>query len=293
MSAWREVLRETLRIFSRHDGRMLAGATAFFALMSVAPMLLIALAVAGAVVDARDAQHEAFRAMALWVGPEGARALRAMLADARASQRGAEVTAVSVAIIVWAATRLFSQLQRALDHLWGVRPREHNALRDKAIGQVKRRSTAFALVLFCGLAVLASLALRTALVTGERLLGVRHLARWRLVDHLLTLGTVSSLFALVFRTLPHVRIGWRDALLGAAVTTALFALGRFAVGAYLAHKALDSAFGAAGGVVLLLLWTYYSAQIFFLGASFIAARRRVMGRPLEPDDDAVALREQD
>ena len=88
-----------------------------------------------------------------------------------------------------------------------------------------------------------------------------------------------------------MRIGWRDALLGSAVTTTLFALGRFAVSAYLGRKALGSAFGAAGSVVLLLLWTYYSAQIFFLGAAFIAARARHRGDPLLPSDDAVALGE--
>jgi membrane protein len=293
LAALRETLRETVRIFSRHDGRMLAGATAYFALISVAPLLVIALVVAGALVDEHAAQREVFRGLALWIGPEGARAVRSMVANARASESGAEVTALSVAVIVWGATRLFSHLQRALDHLWGVRQREHAALRARALGQVRRRLMAFAMVLFCGAAVVSSLAFRTAIVAAERLLGMGGLARWHLLDHALTLGAVSALFALIFRALPHVRITWRDALLGSAVTTTLFALGRFAVTAYLGRKGLGSAFGAAGSVVLLLLWTYYSSQIFFLGAAFIAARRRVLGRPLEPTPDAVALREED
>ena len=116
-------------------------------------------------------------------------------------------------------------------------------------------------------------------------------AGWHLVDHALALGAVSTLFAMVFRLLPHVRITWRDALTGSAVTTALFALGRFAVTAYLGRKSLGSTFGAAGSVVLLLLWTYYSAQIFFLGAAFIAAHAEHAGRALTPDVDAVAVRE--
>jgi membrane protein len=288
---WRAVLRDTVRIFSRHDGRMLAGATAFFAMVSVTPLLLIALVVAGAVADAHAARRELLHGLRVWLGEDGARALAAMLANVHASRSGAEVTAISVAVILWGATRLFSHLQRALDHLWGVRMRDQKALRDKALKQLRRRAVAFAMVVFCGAALVASMTLRTALVATERVLGAPASTRWHVVDHLLALGAVSALFAVVFRVLPHVRITWRDALTGSAVTTALFALGRYAVAAYLGRKSLDSAFGAAGSVVLLMLWTYYSAQIFFFGAAFIAARAKHAGRALTPTDDAVALRE--
>lgn len=288
---WRAVLRDTFRIFSRRDGRMLAGATAFFALVSVTPLLLIALVIAGAVADAHAARRELFRGLHLWVGQDGAHAIGAMLSNVQASRSGAEVTALSVVVIVWGAMRLFSHLQRALDHLWGVRARDHKALREKALKQLRRRAMAFAMVLFCGVAIVASMLLRTAMVTTERVLRVPVGAGWHLVDHALALGAVSTLFAMVFRLLPHVRITWRDALTGSAVTTGLFALGRFAVTAYLGRKSLGSTFGAAGSVVLLLLWTYYSAQIFFLGAAFIAARAEHAGRALVPDVDAVAVRE--
>lgn len=290
---WRAVVRDTFRIFSRHDGRMLAGATAFFALVSVTPLLLIALVVAGIIADARTAQREVFAGMRIWVGDEGARAVGAMLANVKDSGAGAEVTALSVVVIVWGATRLFSHLQRALDHLWGVRAKDHKALRDKAMKQLRRRAVAFAMVVFCGVALVASIALRTAIVATERVVGVAASARWHLADHALALGGVLALFAVVFKVLPHVRITWRDALTGAAVTTALFALGRVAVAAYLGRKSLGSTFGAAGSVVLLILWTYYSAQIFFLGGAFIAARAAHAGRPLRPDDDAVAVREEE
>lgn len=289
---WRAVLRDTFRIFSRRDGRMLAGATAFFALVSVTPLLLITLVVAGAVADARAARRELFRGLHTWIGQDGAHALGAMLANVQESRSGAEVTALSAAVIVWGATRLFSHLQRALDHLWGVRARDHKALRDKALKQVRRRAIAFAMVLLCGVAIVASMLLRTAMLTTERVLRVPVGAGWHLIDLALSLGVVSALFAVVFRVLPHVRITWRDALTGSAVTTALFALGRVAVTAYLGRKSLGSTFGAAGSVVLLMLWTYYSAQIFFLGAAFIAARAAHAGRPLTPNPDAVAVREE-
>lgn len=290
---WRDVLRDTVRIFSRHDGRMLSGATAFFALVSVTPLLLIALVVAGAVVDARSAQREVLQGLQAWIGEDGAQAVAAMLTNVRASTSRAEVTALSGLVIAWGATRLFSNLQKALDHLWGVRARSAEALREKAVTHIKRRALSFALVVFCGVAVVAAIALRTAIVTTERVLGTHVPAGWRLLDYALSLGVLGALFALIFRFLPHVRITWGDALLGSAVTTGLFALGRFVVTLYLEHKSLGSTFGAAGSVVLLLLWTYYSAQIFFLGAAFVAARAKHAGRPLQPTDDAVALREDD
>lgn len=290
---WRAVLRDTARIFSRHDGRMLAGATAFFALVSVAPMLLLALVVAGAVVDARTAHTELLQGLGTWLGADGARAVAALLANAQASTSRTEVTALSAAVIVWGATRLFSNLQRALDHLWGVRARDHEALRDKAVKQVKRRALSFALVTLCGTALVVAIAVRTAFSAAERLLPVALPTRWHLLDHGLTLGALGALFAVVFRVLPHARVAWRDALVGAAVTTVLFALGRVLVSLYLRRKSLDSTFGAAGSVVALLLWVYYSAQIFFLGAAFLAARARHLGRPLAPTDDAVAVREDD
>lgn len=282
MRAWREITAEALRIFSRQDGSMLAGATAFFALVSVAPLLLIALVVAGAVVDSENAQREIFQGVSLWVGDDGARTVRAMLTSASESTAGAETTAASVAVMAWASSRLFSHLQHALDHLWDVRPTAHDALRDKAIHHVRRRLIAFAMVVVCGAIVVSSLAFRTVILGVERLVGVRALSGWRLADHALTLGAVGLLFAVIFRVLPHARLSWREAFEGSAVTTLLFALGRFAVTAYLERKALDSAFGAAGSLVLVLLWTYYSAQIFFLGAAFIAARAKVRGRLLRP-----------
>jgi len=289
--SWRDVLRDTVRIFSRHDGRMLSGATAFFALVSVTPLLLIALVIAGAIVDAHSAQNEVLQGLRVWLGVEGAQAVAAMLSNVRASTSGTEVTLASGAVIVWGATRLFSNLQRALDHLWGVRVRYREALRDKAVKQVKHRGLSFALVLLCGVAIVAALAMRTIIVTTESVLRTPVGTRWHLLDHVLSLAVLGGFFALIFRFLAHVKISWRDALTGSAVTTALFALGRFALTVYLQRKSLGSTFGAAGSVVLLLLWTYYSAQIFFLGAAFVAARAKHAGRPLQPTDDAVAMRE--
>ncbi|MDO9017224.1 MAG: YihY/virulence factor BrkB family protein [Deltaproteobacteria bacterium] len=285
------LLADTVRTFTRNDGRMLAGATAFFALVSVAPMFLIALVLAGALTGEARAQDELLRGVRLWVGGDAARALGSMLDNVHASHSGSEVTALSVVVIAWGATRLFSHLQRALDHLWGVRLRHETVLRRNAMKQARRRLVSFGLVLVCSVGLLASVALRTAIVATGELFGVGARLHWRVFDHVLSFAVVTVLFGLIFRVLPSVHIRWRQAAEGALVTSALFAVGRMAVAAWLGRKSLGSTFGAAGSVVLLMLWTYYSAQIFFLGAAFIAARARHRGEPLLPSDDAVALGE--
>lgn len=287
----RALLADTLRTFSRNDGRMLAGATAFFALVSVAPMFLIALVLAGALTGEARAHDELLRGLRLWVGRDAARAVGSMLDNVHQSHSGSQVTVLSVVVIAWGATRLFSHLQRALDHLWGVRVRQGATLKHSAIKQARRRMVSFGLVLVCAVALLASVALRTAIVATGHVLGMGARLHWRVTDHVLSFGVVTLLFALIFRVLPSVRIRWRQAAEGALVTSALFTLGRVAVAAWLGRKTLDSTFGAAGSVVLILLWTYYSSQIFFLGAAFIAARARHRNDPLLPDDDAVAMGE--
>jgi membrane protein len=287
----RALLADTLRTFARNDGRMLAGATAFFALVSVAPMFLIALVLAGALTGEQRAHHELLRGVRLWVGSDAAMALGSMLDNVRRSHSGSEVTVLSVVVIAWGATRLFSHLQRALDHLWGVRLRHDAVLRRHAFGQARRRLVSFSLVLVCSVGLLASVVLRTAIVATGHLFGMTARLHWRIFDHVLSFGVVTLLFGLIFRVLPSVRIGWRQAAEGALVTSGLFTVGRVAMAAWLGRKSLSSTFGAAGSVVLLLLWTYYSAQIFFLGASFIAARARHRGDPLLPADDAVAMGE--
>jgi uncharacterized BrkB/YihY/UPF0761 family membrane protein len=207
----RALLADTLRTFARNDGRMLAGATAFFALVSVAPMFLIALVLAGALTGEQRAHHELLRGVRLWVGSDAAMALGSMLDNVRRSHSGSEVTVLSVVVIAWGATRLFSHLQRALDHLWGVRLRHDAVLRRHAFGQARRRLVSFSLVLVCSVGLLASVVLRTAIVATGHLFGMTARLHWRIFDHVLSFGVVTLLFGLIFRVLPSVRIGWRQA----------------------------------------------------------------------------------
>ncbi len=286
----RPLLAGTLRTFTRNDGRMLAGATAFFGIVSVAPLFVVALVVAGRLTGERAAQAELIRGAKLWIGPDGAGVLRALLENVRASADGRGVTLASLAVVVWGAGKLFRHLQRALDHLWGVRLRDDRAMHETLLGTLRRTAWSFALVFACAVALLASVGVRSAIVAMRHVrLAPAHL-HWRMLDHAGSFVVLSALFAMVFRVLPSVRIRWRQALEGGVITAALFAVGRVAVAAWIGRTSLRSTFGAAGSLVVLLVWTYWSAQIFYLGAAFIAERARLRGETLEPDDDAEVVR---
>ena len=282
----RALLTNTLRIFARRDGRMLAGATAFFGIVSVAPMFLIALVIVGWLTGERSAHDELLRGSKLWLGPDGAGVLRALLDNVHASSQGRDVTIVSVVVVAWGAARLFRHLQRALDHLWGVRLRTDGPLHVTMFATVRRTVASFFLVLGCSFALLVSVLVRTVIVAMRHVVQMPAHLHWRMLDHGASFVVLAALFAMVFRVLPSARVRWNLALEGGLVTASLFAVGRLAVAAWLGRTSLRSTFGAAGSVVVLLVWTYWSAQIFYLGAAFIAARVRHRGDALKLDPDA-------
>lgn len=283
----RALVRDTFRSYLRHGGSLLGGATAFFAVLSAAPLLLLMLALAAPLAGTDRARAELLRGLRMWLGAEGARTVSAMLDNAHASGSGVLAGLLGGAVMVYGATRLFSALQRALNHMWDVRARDASDLRGRAWRLVRKRLLAFVMVLACGVVLLASMLLRaTVTAAGEVLPGDLPDAL-HVVDHGLTFVVVAALFALVFKVLPDVRLAWRDALAGATVTALLFSAGKSLVGLYLGHKSLGSTFGAAGSLVALLLWVHYSAQIFFLGAAFTAVYARHRGRPLAPTEYAI------
>jgi membrane protein len=280
----RDLARETGRSFSRHGGRLLGGAIAFSALLSVAPLLVIALHVAGVAVREETARAAVTRELATWIGDDGARTLGALLDDARARTEAGWSSALSALVLVYASTRLFGQLKRALDHMWDVQPKSGEGLRGKAMKQLRKRALSFLMVVFVGLTILALVVIKAAISAMTDALGVPF--AWHALDTGVSLATMTLLFAVVFKVLPDVELAWRDAWAGAIVTAILFSAGTLVIGLYLGHKALGSMYGAAGSIVMLLLWVHYSAQMFFVGVAFTAERARLHGRPIGPNGDA-------
>ncbi len=230
------LLRDAAEAWLEDDVPQLAAALAYYTAFSLAPLLVIAIAAAGLVFGAEAAEGRIVGQLAGLVGREGGEAIEAMIASARQPRTGILAGLIGVLTLLLGATGVFGQLRAGLNRIWDVPSR---AFRWKSL--VTDRLAAFTMVLAIGFLLLVS---------------------------------VVALFALIYRFVPDARIPWRDVLWGALVAGILFSVGKWGIGAYLGHSTVTSAFGAAGSLVVLLVWVYYSAQILLFGAEVAHVRAR-------------------
>ena len=269
------ILREVLARFQQDRALSQGAALAYYAVFSIAPLLVLVIAVAGMVLGRVAAEGEIVRQIREIVGPEGASTIEGMLREVTRPASGIVATTVSFATILVGASGVFGQLHTTLNDIFRAAPR-----RGGVHGVLRQRLAAFAMILGIGLLLLASLALSAVLSAAHQ----------RLVEHFPIFGpslatlnfgvsfvVMTALFALVYKVLPDVDLHWRDVALGAAVTAVLFTVGESLIGLYLERAGVTSVYGAAGSLVLLLLWVYYSAQILLLGAEFTEVFSRRYG----------------
>ena len=239
----------------------LAAALAFYTVFSLAPTFIIALAIAGAVLGEGVVRFRVLRGLDILVGEIPARfALNVVDAAAGGLTGGWAVTAMVTMLL--GATVVFTELHEALNEVWNVRSR--SGVR----GFFYRRLIGFLMVLLVGFVLLASLIADTAFSTVRRMIGgvVGAPSLWELLYGVGAFVIMTFLFALVYKLVPDIYVAWQDVLPASAVTSVLFALGRYLISLYLANTTLSSVYGAAGSFVIILLWIYYSAQIFLFGA---------------------------
>ncbi len=255
--------------YSRRSGGLLAGSVAFFSLLSIVPVLFIAISVAGWGARGEPARKTLILELSRWIGRGGADTV----ADILGRQGGGESVATRVfhaAVVIYMSTRLFSQLRRSINHLWDIEPPSANGVRETLLKQARRFLSSVLMVTLVEALLLALVAVKTGLaLASARLtpdLDAPRLAR--VVELLVSFGVVTLIFAAIFRLLPDARIAWRDLWGGALVTALLFSVGTTLVSIYLSQKAMDETFGDGGAIVMLLLWVNYSAQIFFFGVAF-------------------------
>jgi membrane protein len=274
-SAWQD-LREGVRTFIRQGGRLLGAGIAFYSMLSVAPIFVLGLHVAGLVTREEIARGALLADMARWVGEDGARTIGMLVDRARVATGGTLASALSIAILVYASTRLFSALERSIDVMWGVEKSESPSMRDKALHQLRKRSIGLGITFITGAIILMLVGVQGALGLARNYVpDVPHLPQ--LVEAIVSFSITTTLFMVIFLALPSARISLLDALIGAVLTAALFTLGSHLVASYVTHKDVHKHYGDAGTVVMLLLWVQYSAQIFLIGAAFTGARARRRG----------------
>lgn len=255
----------------------MGAAIAYYTVFSIAPLLLIVIAVAGFVWGRAAVQDEIVGQLSGLIGQQGAVGVQALIESANQPTTGLVATAISLVILVVGATSVFTELQTALDRIWHVP-------RTQAISGLWRtlQSRLLSLGFILGLGFLLSVSLVISAAIAA-LGGWAHglLPGWelllQLINALISLGITTVLFAMIFKLMPQARVGWRDVWTGAGVTAALFEIGKALIGLYLGKSSVTSSFAAAGSLVVLLVWVYYSAQIFLLGAEFTWAYAHAYG----------------
>jgi len=281
---WR-LMKDAASDWSRDRAPRLGAALAYYTVFSLVPFLVVVIAVIGLVFGEVAAQSAILSQIAELVGEQTAAAIKDMIQRANQPSTGLFATAVAVATLLIGASGVFGQLQDALNTVWGVEPKEGRGV----WGFIKDRFLSFVAVLGTGFLLLVSLILSSALAAfGKWFGGLLPLpeAVLQLMNFAFSFLVVTGLFALIFKVLPDAKVAWRDVWIGAALTSALFTIGKFALGVYLGKSNVASAYGATGSLVLVLLWVYYSAQILLYGAEFTQVYANRVGERIVPTPDA-------
>jgi membrane protein len=261
----------------------LGASLSFYTIFSLAPLLIIAISVAGLIFGEEAARGEIVGQIKGLVGNEGAELVQIALKNSSNPESGLISLAVSMVTLAIGSTVVFIELQESLDMIWKVKPKPGRHL---IRGLIKDRLQSFALVVASGFLLLVSLiisALLSALgkFVNEKFIPVPFTAL-DIINNLISLGVIFLLFALIYKILPDVDINWNDVWIGALVTALLFVAGKYLIGLYIGSSTLSSTYGAAGSLVILLLWVYYSAQILFLGAEFTYVYANRFGSGIKP-----------
>jgi membrane protein len=282
------LLKNTGASWSEDKVPKLAAALAYYTAFSLAPLLVITVAVVGFVFGEDAAQGQIVHQMEGLFGRQGAETAQTMILNAHRSGAGVLATVISAAVLFLGAGGVFAELQDSLNTIWEVKPRPGRGI----LGMLRDRFLSFAMVLVIAFLLLVSLAVSTVLsAMTNRVSQVLPLGDSLSVaiDLLISVGVITLLIALIYKVLPDVYVGWRYVWIGAFLTAMLFTLGKFGLGLYLSRSTATSVFGAAGSLAAFLLWVYYSAQIVFFGAEFTHVYARSRGVRWIPKPQAVPV----
>ena len=268
----------------------LGAALAFYTVFSLAPLLIITVSIAGLVFGREAAQGQIFDQLRSLVGEASAGAMQDVVQNANSTPAtGLVATLIGIVTLIVGASGVFGQMQTSLNFIWGVQSKPGRGI----LGLLQDRVLSFGFILVVGFLLLISLLLTTAIAFiaewfGGIVPGIETLIQAS--NAILSLAVITLLFAMIFKFLPDAKIAWRDVWIGALITAALFTVGKEVLGLYLGKSGVGSSYGAAGSLIVLLLWVYYSAQIVFFGAEFTKVYANRFGSHVIPADNAIAVR---
>jgi membrane protein len=258
--AW-SLVRAAARAWSDDYAPSMGAALSYYTLFSIAPLLLIVIGVAGLVFGAEAARGEIFGQLRGMMGDEGAAAVERLLQSAGHPMEGTLATLAGFAALLLGASTVFNELQNDLDRIWRAPPPPKARRFSGPLNLVRARLLSFGMILGIAFLLMVSLVLSAMLSAFGKWAG-------QAAEAGLSFALMTAAFALIYKVIPRARVAWRDVWVGAAFTALLFAAGKFLIGVYIGRSSIASAFGAAGSLVVVMVWVYYSAQIFLLGAEF-------------------------
>lgn len=285
-----KLLKETFQEWQEDKASRLAAALAYYTVFSLTPLLILAIAIAGSIFGQEAARGEIVGQIEGLVGTEGAKAIQTAIDNANQPDVSSVASLISVVVLLFSASGVFAQLQDALNTIWEVQPKPGVGVK----GFIRKRLLSFSAVLGIGFLLMVSLIV-SAILSGlsgyaqDLIPGTDWL--WQILNLVISFGVLTLLFALIYRFLPDVKISWNDVWIGAMITAVLFSIGKEALGLYLGRGSFGSTYGAAGSLVVILAWVYYSAQILFFGAEFTQVYARRYGSRIVPDKHAQSVPE--
>jgi membrane protein len=285
-----QLLRGTISDWNEDKAPQLGAALAFYTALSIAPLVVLVLAVVAYFFGQDAAQGELVAQLRALVGEDGGKAIEDMIASANKPTEGVVATGLSLATLLLGASGVFGQLQSALNTIWEVQPKPGRGM----WGFIRDRFLSFTMVMGTAFLLLVSLFLTAAIATLGNLVTVPDALQGlaQIANFVGSFVIISVLFAMMFKLLPDVKMAWSDVWLGAIITAALFTVGKFAIGLYLGHSSMASSYGVAGSFVVLLVWVFYSAQILFFGAELTQVYANKFGSRIVPDENADPLTEE-
>lgn len=284
------LLKETFQEWQEDNASLLASSLAYYTIFSLAPLLILIIAIVGAIFGEEAARGEIVSQIRGLVGVEGAKVIETAIANSAQPETSRWASFISVVVLFFGASGVFGQLQEALNTIWNVKAKPGLNITNL----IKKRILSFTAVIGIGFLLLVSLVINAALSALNHYLsgflpGGDFV--WQFVNFASSFAVVAFLFALMYKFLPDVHIAWRDVTVGAIITALLFTIGKSLLGAYLGSGSFGSTYGAAGSLVVILLWVYYSAQILFFGAEFTQIFAKRYGSQIVPNDYAVKIKQ--
>jgi membrane protein len=280
-----QLLRETVIQWIEDQPFQMASSLAYYTIFSLAPLLIIVIAVAGMVFGQAAAEEQIVGTIEGVIGRQSAEAVQGMIQSASSQRKAGIISAVlGFVTLLLGASGVVGQLQMSLNTIWGVEPKPGQGV----WGFLRQRFVSLGMILGVGFLLLVSLVLSALVTTLAQFIGTSVMLAYTL-DVLISFALITALFAMIYKFLPDVRVEWRDVWIGAALTSVLFTIGKSLIGLYLGYSSVSSTYGAAGSIIMILLWVYYSSLILFFGAEFTQVYASEFGAGAVPAANAAPL----